>query len=504
MAADQELKYKITTTADTAGADTATKSVERLDRATKETGKSAADTAKNLNQTGEVAEKLRGGAAAVQEVLRGNLRALGQFPAVLKAIAASVSANPLFALGTVIGLVLVPALQKLKDGWAEAAKASKDAVKAGAEAADEARRLIATKQNNALAEQLREIERSADAARRKIEELANAQAALVDAEEAVSLAQIDADKSLSEVDRLKRRAEVQSGARDRRYFLQVDAIDQTASSRREELRRLQEQLPERDAAVSRAQRRVDQVGARSPDAIRRELDAADASARDRLPLLREASRNVFASSEKREGFAAEAEQIERRLSDLRKELADAEQKYAGELGRAEKALADATASREETAQKEAEMRRANEEADASDAIRLRVLRAQRSSTTQVEEIQRPDQLREAAERDREAAERRRAERGNINMLTGDRIGSGAGASVQGADKVESAARSIPAVQAVDLSPLASAINGLSTSLAKSAAQTQAEVRALASSVAEVARAQERLSARVENISASSQ
>jgi hypothetical protein len=459
---DPKLEYKITTTADTTGADKAVKSVESLDKAAKETAKSTGDAGKALNQAGELSEKLSGGSRVVGEVLRGNLKALGQFPAVLKSIAAATVANPLFALGTIAGTLILPALQKIVDGWKAAGEAAKEAGRKSSEAADAARKAITEKQNNELAAEFKAIAAEAERAKQKIDEVAAAQIALVDANEAVALARIEANKGLTEVQRLEQRAATRNDFANRRLSIETDAIAAKQSEARGALRRTQEQLPEADRNAEVAARRLNDILVRSPAAIQAELDHLKA---ERVAITRGGIPTREAT--------ARVDEIKQRESDAELELVRATESHAAELKAAQELLAATNKKREELLAEEAEMRKRINQQEESDALKLQVLRAKRASTLEVEAIQKPDQLKAAQAADKQAAAQRAERtkrRGEIELEAQDAARRGDYGAVEklGAERakldkdqaaldgVASAVKAQPAPQPLDVAPLQAA------------------------------------------------
>lgn len=345
MSADHELKYKITTEGDASGANTVAAGLQKVDQAAQSTAKSASDTAKNLNQTGEVAEKLRGGATVVQEVLSGNLRALSQFPAVLKGIGAAAAANPLLAIGTVLGLVIIPALQKLKQGWEEAGKAAEEAGKKNVEALTAARQAIAEKQGNRLVEELRAIGAEADDARRRIELLTQAAIEQNDFEEAQALAvfsETAKKKGFSENQTTIGRGEIRRQFKDRNETLALQGIDQGEATAQRELERKREKLVYFKEAEARAQASLDSLEARSPAVVEKELKQAkrDASAIS-MAMLDQENLPLESRQELNEAFS-KAQSAVNALAD---EFADITRSYADDEKARSQILKDTAARR---------------------------------------------------------------------------------------------------------------------------------------------------------------
>lgn len=498
--ADQKLDYKINVAADVRGAAEATAAIGKVESSATQAGKTTAAAAAGVQEVGkraaeagdkgsqalkqqaEITGNLTAGANVLSEGLRGNVRALAQFPAVLRAIAVATAANPLFAIGAVAGAVIVPALTRIKEGWQAQAAAAKEASARNSEALSAARAAIGERRRNETAEQMRLIGTEAATATARINELANAQIALLDADEAVRLAEIDADERSTPEQKIRARADVIGEGRARRARIQTDAVRAGQVERAEEIRRAEEQRAEAEAVVEARQRVFAQVAERSPSVIARELSAAQEEARDRLPVLREASRNVFTSSERREGFAAEARQIEQREADLAKELADALEdagkKYKESLASAKASLDAAIAQRDALTKTERELQEKNQIALRSEATQLEVLNAQNRSATRVDEIRTGVAIRDARSQEVSA-------RPAINQLTGETL-------APAVKEVASAAKAIPAPEAVNFGEVVAALNGFGEKVVAAQRQTNANVDQLATTV-------RRLAERVDNM-----
>lgn len=366
--ADKDLQYKISTVADTKGADATTAALKKTDAAAKETGKTAEQGNAALKQQAEITGNLSAGANVLGEVMRGNLRALGQFPAVLRAIAVAASANPLFALGAIASATVLPAMAKIKAGWDAQGAAAKEAAKHANDALEAARDAVAEKRRNETADQFEAIASAAERAKREIQAVTQAQIERIDREEAAAVAEFR--------DRAERgglsSAQTAAGVADlgRRFAAVRDAaalqgIDQRVERSRRAAAEAGAAVPGAEEGVASAERARNQVAARSPQAIAAELAAAEDEARRRVPILREAARNLLSSSEERERRAGEADQIEQRLSDLRAEQAEALENYAARNERAEARLDAARAALAAATEKAARLAQAAADDEAS-------------------------------------------------------------------------------------------------------------------------------------------
>lgn len=355
--ADKDLQYKITTVADTKGAEQAQRAIEQSGKAAEQASQGSAeaaqaakrtaeavkqagqDGAKALSQQAEVTTQLQGGLNVVGEVLRGNLRALGQFPAVLKGIAASAAANPLFALGAVASAVILPALAKIKDGWEAQRRAADEAGKAAADALNAARAAVGEKRRNAAAEQFAEIAAEAERARTAIDRAAQAQLEMIDAEAAVERALLQARAGLTDAERSLGLADIDRRSRARRQAVELAGIDAGVTEAERAAERARQGLGGFDTLVNAAREKVAQVDARNPTAIRDEITRADedrARIRQELAGLDPTGREAFAAKQ------AELAAATQRLADLRTELAVAERDFQGNLEAAQDELTAAT------------------------------------------------------------------------------------------------------------------------------------------------------------------
>lgn len=187
---DQKVKIDIATTADTTGAAAAAQSLQKVEQATggatkaaQDQGRESANTAKNLNDLGESAEKGAAAGRNLAAAIDGNVFALANLGPQLKAIGAVVRANPLGAIfvGLSAGLALLPTLIQRLGG---VAKSTEDAGKAAGEAAPKVDALVeaierANKaKSSALAAELTAIRAEAKGAADELERIFNIRAKL--------------------------------------------------------------------------------------------------------------------------------------------------------------------------------------------------------------------------------------------------------------------------------------------------------------------------------------
>ena len=342
MADRDQVDILIKTTADTAGAKAAASALGDVTAATRKGADQAKDTAKNINSLGESYEKGAAAGRVLQSALTGNITSLGQLGAAIKAVGAALLANPLLTLGAVAASLILPALQKIVDGWRMIEQRSRDAGKASAEAAKGALDAISARQDNALADAFAEISRRAAEARAQIDAVTQAITAQTDADEALALAKIAADPALSDLQKAEQTAGVRADFRGRRATIQQNqmaAQEAVAAQEAASAAAAAEQARQREASAGAL---VSRLGARSPEVIRREL--ADQQRQ------RDAITNGGTITQEGQDKLA---QISQREADLREELTREEEAFAPRLKAAQERLAKATEARAK-AEEEAE------------------------------------------------------------------------------------------------------------------------------------------------------
>lgn len=452
--ADQDLNIRIKTPAELGGLKAANQETKDLTNTTGKATAATVDQAKAVNTLGENLDKGAAAGRVIGEVTRGNVVALAQLGPVLKAVAAAFKTNPLFLIGSIAATVILPAVAKIAAGWKSVEDRAKEAGKASAEAASAALDAAATRSDNALAQTYKEIADRAAEARANIDAVTIAQTAQLDAEEAVALAEVQADKSISEVERLRRTGGIRREFRGRRFDRELGAIDAQEGVSAQRVTEAQAAAEAARAREQSGRTLIDSVSARSPEAVQRELEAAREEERRRAPLLREASRNVFSSPEDRQRRSDEAAQLTSRRANLEAELADAQENYATRLKAAQDSLIARIAAREKAEAEAEEAARAAAAERNVNAARRAALNIARSSQDVIEEIKTPGELEAAAAKDierRQAAERA----GTLDLIGSDSANTGTAIAqrllgsnaAQTDEKVKAAAQALQAAAA---------------------------------------------------------
>ena len=272
---DTDLKIKITTTADTTGAKAAATALGEVTGATKKSSDASKEQGKRVNEMGETFEKASAAGRMLGEVATGNVAALGQFGAVIKAVGASFKANPLFMIGSLVAMMVIPVFKKLSDGWEAQKKAAEEAGKAAEESMQKARDAIAKKATNALADAYKEIETNAALALSQIEAVSQAVLAQTDSEEAATLAEIDANDQLSNEEKLKAKLVTSKKARDTRTETNQGKLrseDETAAIKARESKAAIAIAAQSEATAGRM---LGAIEVRSPENIKKDLAAIE-------------------------------------------------------------------------------------------------------------------------------------------------------------------------------------------------------------------------------------
>jgi hypothetical protein len=363
-----DLQIKIKTTADTTGAKAAASSLGDVSAAAGKGAVAAKDQAKGFSQLGEQAEKGAAAGRVLGEVMRGNVLALGQLGPVLKAVGEAFKTNPLFLIGSIAATIILPVFAKISEGWKKQAADAKAAGDAVDESMQRARDAIAKKADNALAKTYDEIAEAAARAERYINAVTTARTAQTDANEAVALAQIDANTSLSNEEKLLAKVKVQEDARRARAATQLDILDAKDTAAAKTAAETTAAIDPTRRQEANARTTLQRVQARSPEAIKRELEEN---------FRAEKSGNLKGDK---------IPELFQRRADLNAELARAEDTYAAQLKPAQDALAAATAKRIAAEEKAAEATaKAAEEKGINDLTRQTVA-IQTAGASKVAEI----------------------------------------------------------------------------------------------------------------------
>lgn len=330
----EDLKINITTTADTGGAKAAATALGEVAVASKKGGDAAKDQGKKVNEMGESFEKASAAGRMLGEVSTGNIAAFGQFGAVIKAVGQSFKTNPLFMIGTIAAMTILPVFKKLSEGWDAQKKAAEEAGKAVEEAMQKARDAIATKQDNAIAKAYADIAAAAELANKWIHTVTTSQIAQIDADEAVAIAMIDNNEALSNEEKLLQKTDVQHKARAGRTSAKIASLnsqDQTADGVADDSEKKAQERRRIEASMSR---QVDLVASRSPEQIKQELKA-NQEARQALFSDQRVGGPKNLSTE---DYMAKKSQLEQRNADLQSEAAKASTDYAPALAKAQEAF----------------------------------------------------------------------------------------------------------------------------------------------------------------------
>jgi hypothetical protein len=467
MADQTGIDIRIRTQADVAGARQAAQQLDEVKRVTEKVGQTAASTGKQVNDLGENFDKGAAAGRVIGEVARGNVLALGQLGAAIKALGALLKANligGLITLGSLAATVLLPLIKGFRDSQQAAEKASK-AVDATAAAlavldADRAKEAAAA---------MAEIAARASDARQQIDAVTQAITAQADADEAVALATISADESLTPLQRAERTADVRGSFRTKRQEIQLgqlaaqeqvsaaasaEAADQAAAARR----------LEEDRA-----RLVERIQTRSPAQIEAELASARDTSMQAQATAGQVTRRTL-DPEARASAREAAEAAIQRVADLQDELADAEATYAQRLKAAQDRLLSATEARAAAEEAAAKAAAAEESERSLNAAKRTVIGIQTSSAGAVSEIE--------LEARRRSAEREAARQGTLELVGTDSANAATGFAQQ--LQRTPAGRDDPAVRSASEALAAAA------SAAREGGTTEAEAEALLSALREVA------------------
>ena len=424
MGADQELLYKVKTSADTSGAEAATKALENVEKTARAASNTGQDTAKALGGVGEEVGNIQNAGRALGELATGNLQPLANLGAVIKGIGVAIRTNPLFLIGSLAATVVVPAIAKIREGFEAAKKKAEESSKASNDALETARQAISERRRNETAERFREIASAADEARRRIDLVTQAEIARIDAEEAVAVAKINAAEGLTDVQRAEKLVSARQGFRERRDQRQLNAIDEREKIANTTLERARDQLPDVQRTEDIARRRLEELRARTPEDIQKELEADQ----NRLRVVREGSTDLSASEDDVTRLLDEADKLERDIGSKQKELAEAQLNYAKNLENASAELAKATDARAAAEAKVTAALEAKAAIEFESPIQRGMIINQSKSATEVEGIELAKQQRDATKAEAEARaarDKRRAEISREALDTAERDGSGA-------------------------------------------------------------------------------
>lgn len=268
---DPRLDVHIRTSADTSGAKAAAAEVRKAGDAAEQAAKQAQQTAKSVNDAGESFEKGAAAGRVLAGALQGNVVALTQLGPAIKALGTALKANVIGVLVTLGGLLastlipLISGFRKKLDETTDSAGKLDDALQLRTQAIEDVSRAIS------------QLTKDADAAEKELRSLQLRNEAIADAELALTLAKIQANENLTDVERLT---------------LETEARAQRARQRRENESETNRRIVElRQGRIDAAQQAVDNVGAQSSaisgfrqDLISQRAAFEEASRRERLQM----------------------------------------------------------------------------------------------------------------------------------------------------------------------------------------------------------------------------
>lgn len=464
MSVNDKLDIKISTTADTGGADRAAAALGKVTAATQAGAAQSKDAAKAANDLGENFDKGAAAGRVLGEVSRGNVLALGQLGAALKAIGALLRANligGLITLGAIGASILLPIIK----GFQDKKKAVEDTGKA-LDAAKAAAQRLGEQRLETLGAELERISAAAQSTVQDLEASLAAAEKLAEAQDRLDLARIEADTSLTEEQRVGRRAAVAERAAARRSASAVSQAEGIVGARRGaagEFGALETQAADRFTAAAR---RVDAIDKQLADAnaliaaTNAEFSRRVAEIQATTPAGTEQQARILELGAEIQARQAPAVATRDLLNSPQGQLQQAAAR--GELAAAEKALAEANAAALKSAQEltDAERNlsrvRATQEALAPIEAQTRAIETGRAAT---------------AARERDAARTREGARSATLELIGSDAANSAtrlAVGLQGS----AAGRADPAVKAAADSLRAAA------QAAREGGATEAEAQAL--------------------------
>ena len=416
---DTNLEIKIRTTADTAGANIAAKSLKAVESESKAGAAAAKNQAKATNEMGESFEKNSQAARTLRRAIEGDVTAFDQLGSVLKAVGQAFKTNPLFTIGSLAATLVLPVIAKISEGWQEQKKKAEEAGRASADAAGAALQAIEKKRENATEKYFHDIAIAADAAKARAEALDLVLVAQVDRKEAVAMASVDANDKLSDREKLTAKLAVSREARAERDRIQLAMLDRNEAEAAN--------LAAKAAAAAATARKNESSSQivlaglenQSPNALREQLKQAQA--------------DFSAANARSMGGMniAKAEQARQRIADLEYALSPAAQEaYQTKLKAAQDMLLKATENRVTAEQKAADAASEASNAAITTAARRQVVAILADTKTAVENTALPGQLRRAnsqsqAARDEIAAQMdlAQADAINIGARTRGKLGS---------------------------------------------------------------------------------
>lgn len=227
---DNEVKIPIVTTADTSGAKAAASALDEVKKQTEKSADAAKVQSKAVNELGENFEKGAAAGRVFGEISRGNVLALGQLGAAVKAIGALLKTNLIGALLT-IGAIGATILLPIIKGFMDKKKAADEAAKS-VDSVTAAAKKLGEQELDTLKRELDAIAGRADDTLAALNAAIAAASELADAQDQLDIAKIEADPSLTAEDKVKRRADIADRAAARRSTTAINQAEGVVGIRR--------------------------------------------------------------------------------------------------------------------------------------------------------------------------------------------------------------------------------------------------------------------------------
>jgi hypothetical protein len=289
------LDIKIVTTADTTGSKAAASSLNDVSKAAGKGTAAALAQGKAVNELGENFDKGAAAGRVFGDISRGNVLALGQLGAAIKAVGALLKTNligGLLTIGAIGATILLPIIQ----GFVQKKKAADDAANS-VDAVTAAAKKLGEQRLDTLRAELDAIAGRADDALTALTAAITAANELADAQDQLDLAKIEADPSLSAEEKVTRRAAIAERAATRRSasaVAQAEGVVGIRRTARDEASRAETGAAANFTAASqpfaRAREIEREIAANNAAARGGSRTVASAAARANVPLNAELSR----------------------------------------------------------------------------------------------------------------------------------------------------------------------------------------------------------------------
>lgn len=208
-----QVDIKLSSTADTSGAEKMKGSLEGVGAASVNAGKKSEAAARGLNTLGEGYERGSSAGRAFKEVINGNVASVGQLGVELKLLGTLMKANlvgVLVSIGALAAQFIVPLVTGFKQAREELEKMS-----ASAKASKEAFEALNDSKLEKLSQQLKSAEQSAADALVKFKELSDAEDKIAASKYAADMATVDADPNMTPEQKKARKAQLQAAESER-------------------------------------------------------------------------------------------------------------------------------------------------------------------------------------------------------------------------------------------------------------------------------------------------